>query len=434
MRGKLLLVGLGMLLLGGCQTVPRRAAPPDMIGSAAPDGFPADIRLVTTDPRSFATRAPGFLRAISAAATDGSIDILALSGGGSGGAYGAGALTGLSHAGTRPRFELVTGVSAGALLAPFAFLGPDWDERMRQAFTGKRSANLLDSPTRTILARLLSPRGLPHQDPLFKLVDHFVTPQMVAAVADEARKGRRLVVATTDLDKHETVLWDMGRIAEFGGARAHRLFRDVLIASASVPGVFPPVLIRVSDGRHEYDEMHVDGGLTTSVFTLPLIADIQLANLPLLRGAHLYMIVNAQLARNPRTTRFNTIDVLSNSFDAETTYKTRRAVVENIAAAKRLGMSFRMTEIPVDYPQKSFIDFDRQHMQALFDYAATCAERGLLWVTPEQSIRRNIIARPASSPTDLGEAPGIGRRQVVQCPAQKNFTAGRRPTMQSSLP
>lgn len=406
MRSKLVLLWLGLLLTSGCQTAPRRAAPPDMIGRATPDGFPADVRLVTTDLGNFTALAPDFFRGINAAATDGTIDILALSGGGSGGAYGAGALAGLSRAHTRPQFEMVTGVSAGALLAPFAFLGPDWDARMQQAFTGKRSANLLHSPTRTILARLLSPRGLPHHNPLFELVDHFVTPQMLVDVAHEAAKGRRLIVATTDLDKHETVLWNMGEIASHGGPAARRLFRDVLIASASVPGVFPPVLIRVSDGQHEYDEMHVDGGVTTSVFTLPLIAGIQSFELPQLRGAHLYMIVNGQLARAPQTTRFNTIDVLSNSFAAEMTYKTRGAIVENIAAAKRLDMTFRMTEIPVDYPQESFIDFDQKHMQALFDYAADCAAQGLLWMTPQQSIRRNMSTK---------RAPVSGS---LACPAQ----------------
>ena len=173
----------------------------------------------------------------------------------------------------------------------------------------------------------------------------------------------------------------------------------MLVASASVPGVFPPVLIRVSDGHHDYDEMHVDGGVTTSVFTLPLIAGIQSYELPQLRGAHLYVIVNGQLARTPQTTPFNTVDILSNSFAAEMTYKTRGAIVENIAAAKRLGMSFRMTEIPADYLQESFIDFDQRHMQALFDYAFDCASRGLVWLTPEQSIKRNMSPRRAAAST-----------------------------------
>jgi hypothetical protein len=318
----------------------------------------------------------------------------------------------MSRAHTRPPFELVTGVSTGALLAPFAFLGTPWDARMQEAFTGERSARLLRSPTRTILARLLSPRGLPHHNALFQLVDHFVTMEMIDAVAREADKGRRLVVATTDLDKHETVLWNLGEIAQHGGTAARMLFRDVLIASASVPGVFPPVLIHVSDGNREYDEMHVDGGVTTSVFSMPLIVGVQSTELPLLRGAHLYMIVNGQLARTPQTTRYKTIDILSNAFAAELTYKTREAIVDNIAAARRLGMTFSLTEIPVDYPQTSFVDFNQQHMRALFDYAADCAARGQLWLTPAQSIRRNMGAQHAAATS-------------VACPLQGDPAASR---------
>lgn len=401
-----LLLGL-LFLLGGCQTASRRAAPPELISHATPEGFPPTVRLVTTDLQGFTTRATAFFMGLRAAATDGTIDILALSGGGSGGAYGAGALAGLSRAHARPQFELVTGVSAGALLAPFAFLGPDWDARMQQAFTGERSARLMRSPTRTILARLLSPRGLPRHNPLFQLVDHFVTPAMIEAVARDAATGRRLVVATTDLDKHETVLWNMGEIAERGGPAARGLFRDVLIASASVPGIFPPVLIHVSDGHAHYDEMHVDGSVTTSVFTMPLIAGIQAGDIPELHGAHLYMIVNGQLARTPRTTPFNTVDVLSNSFAAEMTYKTRSALLESVAAARRMHMQFRVTEIPVDYPQESFVDFDSKHMQALFDFAEDCAARGLLWLTPEQGVQRDMSVHPAVAnqpPTCLAAA------------------------------
>lgn len=389
---------LAFLLLAGCQTAPRRPAPPALIDAAAPDGFAPGVRLVTTDLRTFTALSPAFFGGLRAAAGDGTINILALSGGGAGGAFGAGALTGLSRAHARPPFEMVTGVSAGALLAPFAFLGPGWDAGMQQAFTGERIARLLRSPTRSILARLLSPRGLPHHNALFALVDHFVTPSMIAAVARETAKGRRLVVATTDLDKHETVLWNLGKIAQHGGEAARRLFRDVLVASASVPGVFPPVLIHVREGGLDYDEMHVDGSTTTSVFSMPLIVGIQSTELPLLRGAHLYLIVNGQLARTPQTIRYNTIDILSNAFAAGLTYKTREAIVDDIAAAERLGMQFSLTEIPADYPHTSFIDFDQRHMRTLFDYAADCAAQGQLWLTPAQSVRRNMGLSHAATP------------------------------------
>ena len=270
--------------------------------------------------------------------------------------------------------------------------------------------SLMHSPTRMILARLLWPRGQPHRNALFKLVNHFVTTQMIEAVAREAAKGRRLVVATTDLDKHETVLWNLGEIAQHGGPAARRLFRDVLVASASVPGVFAPVLIRVREGNHEYDEMHVDGSVTTSIFSTPLIAGIQSTDLPQLRGAQLYMIVNGQLARTPQTTRYNTIDILSNAFAAEMTYKTREAIVDNIAAARRLGMNLHITEIPVDYPQTSFIDFDQQHMRTLFNYAANCAAQKMVWMTPVESIRHNMGVRSVTT----ADAPACPAAPVVE--------------------
>lgn len=405
MNYKPVLLVLGLLALAGCQTAPRRPAPPELISMASPDGFPPDVRLITTDQHTFTARTPDFFGGLRAAAKGGILNILALSGGGSGAAYGAGVLAGMSRANTRPTFELVTGVSAGALLAPFAFLGPSWDARMQEAFTGKRIARLMRSPTRTILSRLLSPRGLPHRNALFQLVDHFVTTQMIEAVAYESSKGRQLIVATTDLDKHETVLWNLSVIARHGGPAARRLFRNVLIASASVPGVFPPVLIRVHEGTREYDEMHVDGGVTTSVFSLPLIVGVQSTDLPQLHDARLYMIVNGQLARLPQTTHYNTIDILSNALAAEMTYKTREAILDNIAAAKRLGMQFQLTEIPVDYPVTSFIDFNQAHMLMLFNYAADCAAQGLVWMSPAQSILRNMGARRVGASGDLPACP-----------------------------
>ncbi|MEO7324182.1 MAG: patatin-like phospholipase family protein [Dokdonella sp.] len=342
-------------------------------------------------------RAPDFFRGLHTAANGGPINILALSGGGSGGAFGAGALVGLTRAHARPQFELVTGVSVGALISPFAFLGPEWDAKMQQAFSGNATSKLLRSPRLTMLARMLFPRGVRGHSPLFDLVDHFVTAQMIAAVAHETEKGRQLIVATTDLDKQETVLWDMGAIAQRGGTSARELFRDVLMASASVPGIFPPMLIHVRENGIDYDELHVDAGVTTSVFTTPLIVDVRAYDLPQLRGGNIYLIVDGKLARTPQTTPVNTLAIISSSFSAETTYKTREAIIDNIAAASRLGMTFHLTEIPVDYPPASFIDFDPHRMQALFGFAADCAAHGRLWLTAAQSIQRNMHPQRVSA-------------------------------------
>ncbi|RDJ00658.1 hypothetical protein DVT68_04345 [Dyella solisilvae] len=395
-------------MLAACSTVTRRPAPPRLISHAVPEGYTENVRLLASDVEQFAKRSPEFFEGIRDAASDGTIDILALSGGGAGGAFGVGALTGLSRAHARPQYELVTGVSVGALQAPFAYLGPDWDDAMRQALGGDATARLLGgSPSRTLISRMLFPMG--HgQSTLFQLVDHFVTPQMIDAVARENAKGRRLVVATTDLDKGETMLWDMGAIATRGGEIARETFRDVLVASASVPGMFPPVLIHVRVGDSHYDEMHVDGSVTVPVFTTPIIAELHPEALSALRGANLYMIVNSQIHHFPRTTPLETIPVLTMSFGAGLTFKTRVVIAETIAQARQLDFHFLMASIPADYPTGSFIDFNPAHLRALFDYASDCAARGQLWGTPEQGLQRNLMAYslpPSGPPSCPAEDP-----------------------------
>ncbi|WP_114239143.1 patatin-like phospholipase family protein [Dyella sp. C9] len=398
-----------LFLLAACGTATRRPPPPRLISGAVPEGYTDRVRLLASDVEQFTRRSPEFFQGIRDAAGSGDIDILALSGGGAGGAFGVGALAGLSRAHLRPPYELVTGVSVGALMAPFAYLGPDWDVAMQQALGGDATAQLLGSPARTLFTRLLFPMGRNHGR-LFALVDHFVTPEMIAAVARENAKGRRLVVATTDLDKSETVLWDMGGIAALGGETARQTFRDVLVASASVPGMFPPVLIHVTDGVHHYDEMHVDGSVTTPVFTTPLIAELHPEALSMLHDANLYMIVNSQMHHFPRETPLQTLPVLTSSFGAGLTYKTRESVAETIAFSRQLNIRFVMTSIPADYPMNSFIDFNKKDMLALFNYAADCAAQGRLWVTPEQGLRRNLMAHsitPSGPPSCPTEDPAI---------------------------
>jgi len=396
---------LFLAALAGCGIAERKPSPPRLISGAMPEGYTTQVRLLAADVELFDKRSPAFFKGIRDSATDGTIDILALSGGGAGGAFGVGALTGLSRAHNRPQYELVTGVSVGALLAPFAYLGPDWDDAMLQALGADHTANLLGPPPVTLFSRVLFPLGY-HHSKLFKLVDSFVTPAMIEAVAREDAKGRRLVVATTDLDKQETVIWNLGGIAARGGDIARQTFRDVLIASASVPGMFPPMLIHVQDGEHHYDELHVDGSVTAPVFVLPLVAMLHPEPLSNLRGANLYMIVNGQLHRFPKTTPVRTLTILTTSFGAGLVYKSREAIADTAGLSARLGIHFQLTSIPADYPMSSFIDFDGNHLIALLNYAADCAERGRLWVTPEQGLRRNLMAQrlpptgPPSCPQD----------------------------------
>ena len=244
--------------LTGCVTLPRHERPPQSSQAAAPVGFSSAVRALGVDWRL--DRPPAdIVTGLRAAATDGLLDILALSGGGASGAFGAGALVGLNRAHARPQFELVTGVSAGALIAPFAFLGPEWDSQLTDAFVGDRSESLIRR--RGILG--LFGNSFFEGEPLRQLVDGLVTDAMIREVSRESAKGRLLLVATTDLDKSETVVWNMGAIAATGGESARTLFRDVIVASSSIPGVFPPVMISVRDANGvAYQEMHVDGGVT----------------------------------------------------------------------------------------------------------------------------------------------------------------------------
>ena len=249
----------------GCVTLPRHERPPQRSQAAAPIGFSPSVRALGVDWRL--DRPPAdIVMGLRAAATDGSLDVLALSGGGASGAFGAGALVGLNRAHARPQFELVTGVSAGALIAPFAFLGPEWDTQLTDAFVGDRSESLVRR--RGILG--LFGTSFFEGEPLRQLVDGLVTDAMIHEVARESAKGRLLLVATTDLDKSETVVWNLGAIAATGGEAARTLFRDVIVASSSIPGIFPPVMITVSDVNGvAYQEMHVDGGVTVPFFIAP---------------------------------------------------------------------------------------------------------------------------------------------------------------------
>ncbi|MDO8378770.1 patatin-like phospholipase family protein [Phenylobacterium sp.] len=373
------------LLLTACATAPRGEASPQSSASAAPIGFSPLVRSLGVEGRVAGREAAENIARLRASVTDGGFDILAISGGGSSGAYSAGVLTGLSRGGMRPRYEVVTGVSAGALIAPFAFLGPDWDPQLTEAFVGGRSQELLQSRG---LGALFKP-GLNSGKPLRELVDHFITGDLVAAVAEEARSGRVLLVATTDLDRQETVLWDMGSIAQRGGAEALTLFRDVLVASASVPGLFPPVMIHVGSQAGSYDEMHVDGGVTTPFFIAPEITLLSPGQLTDLRSANVYVLINAQLRESPRTTPQATIPIVARSFSTLMLHMTRAAIAGTSAFAARQDMNFHLAAIPAEYLDQGWLDFDPARMQALFDLGEARAASGQLWRSAEQELARS---------------------------------------------
>lgn len=308
---------LGVLALVGC-ALPRRDAPPTLFSTATPVDFPADVRFLSTDRASVDARSTAALQRLRASSKDGTLRALVLSGGGAGGAFGAGALVGLSRREERPQYDVVTGVSTGALIAPFAFLGSDWDSQMTEAFTSGQGAQM---SVRGLLA--LSLGASRRSAALTALVNHYVTPDLIRAVAREAGTGRLLWVATTDLDKEETVIWDLGAIAMRGGEPARKLFRDVVVASASIPGVFKPVLMRVQQGGRLYDEMHVDGNASASLFIAPAAAYFALLDQQSLEGARVYVLINGQIIDAPETTPFKLRPIVARTFSVALKHMSR---------------------------------------------------------------------------------------------------------------
>ncbi|WP_428155462.1 patatin-like phospholipase family protein [Brevundimonas sp.] len=312
--------------------------------------------------------------------------ILALSGGGANGAYGAGLLVGWTQQGDRPVFDVVTGVSTGALAAPFAFLGSEWDDELQHAYTSGGASNLLSWRS---FAAFLNP-SLFSSQALRNLVDENVTPELMQAVARENAKGRRLLVATTDLDSEQTVIWDMGLLAAQGDDNARELFKEVLVASASIPGVFPPVLIAgLQDDDKVVLEMHVDGGVNTPFLAIP--EDLMLWTRPKDEGrvGALYVIVNGQVGRNDGVTPGRLSGILARTYDSMSKSSLRIHLAVTAAFARRNGLDMALSAIP-DNVAASSLKFDQETMTAMFELGR---QRGL---GPDAWTR--LGERPANQP------------------------------------
>jgi len=393
---------LSVLALVGC-ALPRRDAPPTIFSAATPVDFPADVRFLSTDRTSVEAKSTTALQRLRASSRDGILRALVLSGGGAGGAFGAGALVGLTRRKERPQYDVITGVSTGALIAPFAFLGSDWDSQLTDAFTSGRGAQM------SVRGLLALPLGASRRSAvLAALVDHYVTPELIRAVAREAGTGRLLWVATTDLDKEETVIWDLGAIAMRGGEPARKLFRDVVVASASIPGVFEPVLIHVQQEGRLYDEMHVDGNASASLFIAPAAAYFALLDQRSLDGAQVYVLINGQIIDAPETTPFRLRPIVARTFSVALKHMSRAQVVAVDQFAEKYRMSVRSTYLPFDYPQYSSADFRASTMRPLFDYGARCAQSGRLWTTMDETMDTVAKAAPASKRTPVD--------QKIECP------------------
>jgi len=302
---------------------------------------------------------------------------LALSGGGADGAYGVGVLSGWTAARTRPTFSVVSGVSTGGLIAPFAFLGSQYDDTLKEVYTSGIAESLLNDPS---IIRVLFGSGLFGNTRLRELVARYVGPEIMAQVARENAKGRKLLVVTTDLDTQRTAIWDMGKIAAVGTPEALKLFRDVMAASASIPLVFPPIMIDAEGQGRRFQEMHVDGGVTAPVLTLPE-ALLSQDRLPGNARMNIYILVNKKIERNFELVSNSTIDVASRSLSSITQSQTRSIIFSTYDFAKRNNLGFHLSYIARDYPAPPSEGFDTAYMRALYQYGYEKAASGQAWTS-----------------------------------------------------
>jgi hypothetical protein len=377
-----------LVTVSGCATLPRNAVPVEYIYDAEIPGFPNVRAWSGKISREFQADIIQSGREEPEAAFPNDEngmpirDVLALSGGGSSGAFGAGFLNGWSAKGTRPDFKLVTGISTGALTAPFAFLGAEFDEQLKQAFTTTRTENILQRLN--IFKILFKSEAVNSTGPLKQLIQERITADLLRAVAAKHDQGHRLYIGTTHMDAQRLVVWNMGLIAKSESAGALDLFHKVILASTSIPVAFPPVLIEVELDGNRYDEMHADGGTLTQVFFYGGTIDIK----ALRREAYgydfksaggIYIIRNGQLIPEPREVDRNLRAISSRAIDTMIKATVVGDLYRIYAFTQRDGMGFHYVDIPDDYESQSKELFDKEEMNRLFEIGYQLALSDAPW-------------------------------------------------------
>lgn len=389
----------GMLLfatvsLSSCATLPRNGLPFELHGVARIAGMPDNIRAIGISPDL------PFQHDFAQAMVDGGPEagcdkrgghpvfcVLIISGGGGFGAYGAGVLNGWSASGQRPQFKIVTGISTGALIAPFAFLGSEWDEKLATAF--RTIDGDQDIFKRRGLHGLLTKDSISKTDPLSARISGLVTPEMLSAIAREYRLGRRLYIGTTNLDTQQLTIWNLGAIANSDAPAAIQLFRKVLLASASIPIAMPPVMINVTAGGKTYDEMHVDGGVQAQFFVPLAVIDLQAAIAEARSSGfdyqptpRMFVIRNAKFVPETKNVNRNLGEIATRTVESMTQSMGRGDLYQIYAIAKARGNDFYYTEMPASFEWKSEQEFDGPEMRRLFDVGV---ENGLTKETWQQT-------------------------------------------------
>jgi hypothetical protein len=399
MRRRMVLGGAAAsVLVAGCDAPARLASlPHKMRGTASFRGLPPDTRVVldgSDDAVLGRIATEGLRREFAYAAKTGvqqlgTATYLAISGGGENGAYGAGLLTGWTALGTRPEFKGVTGVSTGALIAPYAFLGSAYDKELERFYTTIDRSDVMTS--RGLITALLRD-SLYDSTPLLRLIRSALTPELVAAIGREyIEKGRLLLVGTTNLDVPVGVLWNIGAIAASGRADAPELIAKILLASASIPGAFPPVMMDIESGGQHFQEMHVDGGTVAQVMLYPpsfSSNDFRFEHAPeterlrqtiAKRPFRLYIIRNARPGPDLETVDRSTLTIAGRAISTLISAQGIGDLYQLYVLAQRDGIDYNVTWIPESFSERPSEPFERGYMNRLFQVGRTAIASGAAW-------------------------------------------------------
>jgi hypothetical protein len=308
------------------------------------------------------------------------LQLLAVSGGGENGAFGAGLLCGWTEQGARPTFDLVTGISTGALTAPFAFLGSDYDPQLRAVYTETPPNQIL---VKRALTAALFDDAMADNEPLFKTISRYVDDRMLAGIAQAYDAGRLLLIGSTDLDAQVPVIWNIGAIAKSGNPKAADTIRRILLASAAIPGAFPPSMIEVTLGGKTYQEMHVDGGAFAQTFLYPSAltrnrAQRKRTGQPIVE-ARAFIIRNGRLDPEWATVERRTLGIAGRAISTMIASAGYNDVIRIYNITQRDGIDYNLAYIGRDFNEVLPSAFDSGYMRALYDYAFQRARRGYDW-------------------------------------------------------
>ncbi len=378
------LVAISLIVtIVGCASMPERhPVPPDLTTKVSIPGIP--------EARFWGDEWPKYSKEILKTFTDVEFrqyysgiykkphNYLAISGGGANGAFGAGLLLGWTATGTRPEFTMVTGVSTGALTAPFAFLGPDYDDELKTVYTTTSTKDIVEQ--RNIITAVFGD-SMADTKPLQALIAKYINSNVIDAIAREHKRGRRLFVGTVNLDAGRSVIWNIGTIAASDSPHKIELIHDILRASASIPVAFPPVVITVEINGKRFDEMHVDGGTGSQVFVYPAAMDFRqiTQKLKVQGDPKVYVVRNSFLEPDYNGVKRRIFSIASRTIDSLIRTQGIGDLYKIYSLCERDGNDFNLAYIPSDFAEEPTEGFDPEYMGKLFDLGYQMAKSGYPW-------------------------------------------------------